>query len=129
FGSFDAWAGQFIEFATRIEVAPDGGSFRLHRRPARFVNVPELRLLLGEVADIRTAAALGLAGPTANHQTVVVPAPDELRAFVQTLVERADQIHSGGVERHTDNMLAICTDGRKAALDLALVGVASDDPG
>jgi hypothetical protein len=57
-------AGMFIEFKTQIEVAPDGGSFRLHRRPANFTNVPELRTLLGEVADIRTRDTLGLATPT-----------------------------------------------------------------
>ena len=127
--SFDAFAGMFIEFKTQIEVAPDGGSFRLHRRPANFTNVPELRTLLGEVADIRTRDTLGLATPDAEFDTVVVPASPELRAFVATLVERADAIRAGGVDRHDDNMLAVCNDGRRAALDLELVGIASDDPG
>src|SRR5215216_5837160 len=127
--SFDAFAGMFIEFKTQIEVAPDGRSFRLHRRPANFTNVPELRTLLGEVADIRTRDTLGLATPDAEFDTVVVPASPELRAFVATLVERADAIRAGGVDRHDDNMLAVCNDGRRAALDLELVGIASQDPG
>ncbi|HWD44336.1 MAG TPA: helicase-related protein, partial [Actinomycetota bacterium] len=127
--SFDAFAGMFIEFKTQIEVAPDGSSFRLHRRPANFTNVPELRTLLGEVADIRTRDTLGLATPDAEFDTVVVPGSPELRAFVARLVERADAIRAGGVDRHDDNMLAVCNDGRRAALDLELVGIASDDPG
>jgi len=127
--SFDAFAGMFIEFKTQIEVAPDGGSFRLHRRPASFTNVPELRTLLGEVADIRTRDTLGLATPDADYDTVVVPASSELRTFVASLVDRADAIRAGGINRHDDNMLAVCNDGRKAALDLDLVGVGSDDPG
>lgn len=127
--SFDAFAGWCIEYVTQIEVAPDGGSFRLHRRPARFVNVPELRMLLGEVADIRTRETLGLASPDADFDTVVVPASAELRAYIPTLVDRADRIRAGGVDRHTDNMLAVCNDGRLAALDLELVRIRTDDPG
>jgi hypothetical protein len=127
--SFDAFAGWCIEYVTQIEVDPSGGSFRLHRRPARFVNVPELRMLLGEVADIRTRETLGLATPDAGFHTVVVPASPQLRAYVATLVERADAIRAGGVDRHEDNMLAVCNDGRQAALDLELVGVPTDDPG
>jgi len=127
--SFDGFAGMFIEFLTQIEVAPDGGSFRLHRRPAKFMNVPELRMLLGEIADIRTRAMLGLATPDADFDTVVVPASPELRAFVASLVERADRIRAGGLSKHDDNMLSVCNDGRRAALDLELVGIQADDPG
>jgi N12 class adenine-specific DNA methylase len=127
--SFDAFAGWCIEYVTQIEVDPSGGSFRLHRRPARFVNVPELRMLLGEVADIRTRETLGLATPDAQFHTVVVPASPELRTYVARLVDRAEAIRAGGVDRHEDNMLAVCNDGRQAALDLELVGVATDDPG
>jgi N12 class adenine-specific DNA methylase len=127
--SFDAFAGMFIEFVTQIEVAPDGVSFRLHRRPAKFINVPELRMLLGEIADIRTRETLGLATPDSEFKTVVVPPSAELRAYVASLAARADQIRAGGVDRHDDNMLSVCNDGRAAALDLSLVGIHTDDPG
>ncbi len=127
--SFDGFAGMFVEFVTQVEVAPDGASFRMHRRPARFTNVPELRMLLGEVADIRTRETLGLATPDAQPHTVVVPASAELRAFVRGLVDRADRIRAGGVRPTDDNMLKVCNDGRSAALDLDLVGIPSDDPG
>src|SRR6266511_1540676 len=127
--SFDGFAGMFIEFRTQIEVDVSGASFRLHRRPARFANLPELRMLLGEVADIRTRQTLGLATPDPEFKTLVVPASAELQAFVATLVARADKIRGGGVDRSTDNMLAICNDGRAAALALGLVGIHTDDAG
>jgi len=40
---------------------------------------------------------------------------------VQTLVQRAEAIRNGDVKPNEDNMLAITTDGRKAALDFRLV--------
>ncbi|HXA27633.1 MAG TPA: helicase-related protein [Candidatus Angelobacter sp.] len=126
--AFDAWARNFVEFVTRVEVAPDGGSFRLHTRPSRFHNVPELRRLFAEVADIRTAETLNLPRPTAEYRTVVVPPAPEQEAFIATLVARAGAIRSGA-RRDGDNMLVICSDGRKAALDLELVGVTTAHPG
>src|SRR5574338_1538627 len=44
-----------------------------------------------------------------------------MKAFVQTLVQRAEAIRNGDVKPSEDNMLAITTDGRKAALDFRLV--------
>jgi hypothetical protein len=126
--AFDAWARNFVEFETRVEVAPDGGSFRLHTRPSRFHNLPELRRLLAEVADIRTADTLNLPRPKAEYETVVVPPSPELEAYVATLVRRADALRSGQ-RQDGDNMLVICSDGRKAALDLELVGIRSSRPG
>src|SRR6266699_1185133 len=81
--SADAWAATFVEFQTSAEVTPDGASFRLKRRPARFENVPELLTLFGEVADLRPPESFAVARPG----------------------------------------------GRKAALDLGLVGITSTRPG
>jgi hypothetical protein len=119
---FDAWAGQFIEFETAVEVAPDGSGFRTHRRPRRFHNVPDLRRILAEAADIRDRHALGLAGPATTHHTIATPPSAEVEDFLASLVARADAIRAGAVDRHDDCMLKVCTDGRLAALDPALVG-------
>jgi hypothetical protein len=48
---------------------------------------------------------------------------------VQTLVDRAQRLRSGGVDPRTDNMLKITGDGRKAALDMRLVQGLSDPHG
>src|SRR5260370_33015631 len=39
--SADAWAATFVEFQTSVEATPDGASFRLKRRPAKFETVPK----------------------------------------------------------------------------------------
>jgi hypothetical protein len=121
---FDAWAATFGESVTALEIAPDGSGYRMHTRFARFINVPELMAVFGEVADIRTAEMLKLPVPRLRGdkpRIVACPASPALKAFVQTLVERAEAIRSGHVKPQDDNMLAITTDGRKAALDFRLV--------
>lgn len=120
---FDGFAGQHIRYATQTEVAPDGSGFRSHRRPVRYANLPELRLLLGTVADIRTKADLQLPGPKVTVRHIAVPAQPELAGYTAGLVQRADDIRGGKVDRQEDNMLSVCTDGRRAALDLRLVGI------
>lgn len=129
---FDAWAATFGESVTALEIAPDGSGYRMHTRFARFINVPELMAAFGEVADIRTAEMLDLPVPRlrgGKPRTVACPASPALKAFVQTLVQRAEAIRSGHVKPQDDNMLAVTTDGRKAALDFRLVaGSAKFDP-
>jgi N12 class adenine-specific DNA methylase len=121
---FDAWAATFGESVTALEIAPDGSGYRMHTRFARFINVPELMAVFGEVADIRTAEMLNLPVPPlrgGKPRIVACPASKALKAFVETLVLRAEAIRSGHVKPQDDNMLAITTDGRKAALDFRLV--------
>jgi len=62
-GSFDAWAATFGRSVTALELAPEGGSYRMKARFARFVNVPELLTMFGAVADVRTAEELALPRP------------------------------------------------------------------
>jgi hypothetical protein len=93
----------------------------MHTRFARFVNLPELMSMFGEVADIRTAEMLKLPVPTAHKETVTIKPTADLKAFVQTLVERAEAIRNGNVSPSEDNMLAITNEGRKAALDMRLI--------
>lgn len=125
--SADAWAATFVEFQTSVEVTPDGASFRLKRRPAKFENVPELLTLVGEVADLRPPGSFAIQRPAARHHTVVIGSSPELRAYVASLADRADRLRE--VDARDDNMLKICSDGRKAALDLDLVGITTTTPG
>ena len=125
--SADAWAATFVEFQTSVEVSPDGASFRMKRRPAKFENVPELLTLFGEAADLRPPESFAVQRPGARHHTAVINSSPELRAYVASLAERADRLQQ--VDAHEDNMLKICSDGRKAALDLELVGITAAHPG
>lgn len=138
--SFDAFGGMFITYETKIEVNPNGSGFRMHRRPSRFRNVPELRLLLNERADIRTRKHLNLAGPrkVTRIRTVVEP-PPELGPYAGQLVDRTEDIRKGnpqilrssrpGEDRTvTDNMLLVCGDGRAVSVDMRLRGITPTGP-
>jgi hypothetical protein len=118
---FDTWAGNFGESVTALELSPDGGGYRMNTRFARFVNLPELMTMFREVADIRTADMLKLPVPRFHLETVTAKPTAALKAFVATLVERAEAIRNGNVSPSEDNMLAVTNDGRKAALDMRLV--------
>lgn len=60
---FDSWAATFGRTVTALELAPDGGSYRMKTRFARFQNIPELLTLYRQVADVQTAEDLSLPVP------------------------------------------------------------------
>lgn len=129
--AFDAWVSAFIRFETNIEVAPDGSGFRMQRRPVGVVNAPELKTMLGQVADLLDPASLDLHRPEHTVRTVVVDPTPGQQAFVRDLAERADAIRNKTAAKREkvdggetdDSMLLVCNDGRKVALDPRLVGI------
>lgn len=126
---FDAWAANFGEAVAAMELAPDGGRYRINTRFARFVNVPELLALFTEVADIKTADMLDLPVPHAVMEIVTAEPSEAVQDYVKALMARVDDIKERKVQPWEDNMLAVTTDGRKAATDIRLVGINEDDPG
>jgi hypothetical protein len=126
---FDSWAATYGEPVTAMELSPDGAGYRLNTRFARFVNVPELMQQFRQMADIQTAAMLQLPVPKLFQGKPIIisaPATPELKAFVASLARRAERLKS--VPPEEDNMLKITGEGRKAALDLRLVGHGQDHP-
>lgn len=124
--SADEWAAAYVQFVTSVEVTVDGGDFQMRTRPALFVNAPELRVLLSQTADIRTAEQLGLKRPGLDLRVVAIE-PTSLQAWYSTeLVDRAETVQNKGVEPDADNMLKICTDGRRMATEPQLVGLDDD---
>ncbi len=125
---FDAWAANFGEAVTALELAPDGSGYRMHTRFAKFVNLPELLSMFRTFADIQTADMLKLPRPEiagGKPQVIVSPASPQLKEYVSGLVARAQRIRSSSIDPRVDNMLKITTDGRKAALDMRLVDAES----
>ncbi|WAX57968.1 hypothetical protein M6B22_04175 [Jatrophihabitans cynanchi] len=125
---FDAWAAVFVEYDELVEVAPDSAGFRIKQRPSRIRNLPELRTMLADAADVLPGTALGLDRPERRDDTVVCEASAGQREYVTSLQLRADKIRrtrAHGVPGE-DNMLALCSDGRRVALDPRLVGVSED---
>ena len=126
---FDTWAATFGEVTTNLELAADGSRFKMQSRFAKFRNVPELLRMWHLSADIKTAEDLQLPTPDlrgGRAETVVVPATEQLTAFMGELSDRADKVQSRAVPPEEDNMLKVATHGRMAALDLRLLG---RDPG
>ena len=121
---FDAWAANFAEPVTSLELAPDGSGYRMHTRFAKFVNLPELLSMFRSFADVQTADMLHLPRPATQggkpHITAA-PGSPELKAYVETLVSRAQKLRTMKIDPSVDNMLKITGDGRKAALDMRLV--------
>ncbi|MGI8960939.1 MAG: DEAD/DEAH box helicase family protein [Bryobacteraceae bacterium] len=127
---FDAWAANFAEAVTALELAPDGSGYRMNTRFARFINMPELLSMFRTVADIQTADMLQLPRPeleTGHPIIEAAPASNKLKSYIETLVKRAEDLKKKKIDPSVDNMLKITGDGRKAALDLRLVGL-SEDP-
>lgn len=129
---FDAWAANFAEAVTALELAPDGSGYRMHTRFAKFINLPELLSMFRCVSDVQTADMLDLPRPSVTSgepQVIAAPASESLKAYIKTLTERAERLRSRRVDPSEDNMLKITGDGRKAALDMRLVDAFADPHG
>ena len=135
---FDTWAATFGQVVSQVELAPEGGSsFRMKSRFARFANVPEMLRMLHVAADVKTAEDLALPVPDLRQradgqrapETVTVEPSEELLAYVRDLGERAAKVRNRAVGPEEDNMLKISGDGRRAALDLRLLGLPQTAPG
>ena len=129
---FDAWAANFAEAVTALELAPDGSGYRMHTRFAKFINLPELLTMFRTFADVQTAGMLNLPCPGmagGKPQIAAAPASEPLKAYVKTLIERAERLRTARVDPSIDNMLKITGDGRKAALDMRLVNPAEEPDG
>ena len=118
---FDAWASNFGETITAIELAPEGSGYRAKTRFSRFYNLPELMSMFKEIADIQTADMLKLPVPTANFHNVVLKPSEQQKKMVESLSERAEKVRNKMVDSSQDNMLLITNDGRKLALDQRLM--------
>ena len=135
---FDTWAATFGQVVSQVELAPEGGSnFRMKSRFARFANVPEMLRMLHVAADVKTAEDLALPVPDLKPrpdgqrapETVMVEPSDELLDYVRDLGDRAAKVRNRAVDPDEDNMLKISGDGRRAALDLRLLGLPQTTPG
>ncbi len=127
---FDAWAANFGETVTAMELAPEGTGYRARTRFSKFFNLPELMSLFREVADIKTADELNLPKPEVVYHNKVSQPTEIQKGLVKQLSERAAKVHARQVDPSVDNMLAITNDGRKLGLDQRVVNpLLPDEPG
>ena len=121
FQHFDAWAANYGETVTAIELAPEGTGYRAKTCFSKFNNLPELISVFKNVADIQTADMLNLPVPEAHYHNIALKPSKYQKEMVASLAERAEQVRNKQVDSSVDNMLLITNDGRKLALDQRLI--------
>ncbi len=128
---FDNWVKTFAKPEQLIEIDVDTSKYRMVRKFSRFHNLPELSRMFSKVAVFYAMDDDSL--PRFDGYTdIVIEKYKELTDYMMTLCERTENIRNGvynkakrrkeKVNPCVDNMLKVSTDGRKAALDLQLVG-------
>ena len=121
---FDAWAAQFGEVVSSLELAPEGTGYRYKSRFAKFTNLPELMTIFKNMADVKTADMLNLPVPKLKgdtYQLVSSKASDFTKDIMESFVERASDIRNGNVDPRVDNMLKITNEARLLGLDPRLL--------
>ena len=125
--NFDAWAANFGEPVTAIELAPEGTGYRSKTRFSKFFNLPELMNVFKEAADIKVADELNLQVPEAHFHNIVTQPSEFQKEMIQELAKRAADIRDKKVDRSVDNMPMVTNDGRKIGLDQRLMNPALPD--
>lgn len=121
---FDAWAAQYGECVTSLELAPEGTGYRYRTRFAKFKNMPELLTMYHNFADVVTDEDLNLPIPKmrGGKPIVVNSEPSDFVVLqMMEFVERANAIHNGQVSSTEDNMLKITNEARLLATDPRLI--------
>ena len=123
---FDSWAGMFGRTVTEIEVTPTGTGFRTHTRFSSFHNLPELKYMFRRFTDVILPDDLDLDIPKMEGGApigVECEISETQKEYIDDLVARAERLKSSPPDPSVDNMLKVCTDARKVALDGRLVGL------
>lgn len=121
---FDAWAAQYGETVTALELAPEGTGYRFRTRFAKFKNMPELLSMYHHFADVVTDEDLDIERPEIRNGKcdIVVCQPSDYTVLkMMEFVDRANAIHDGKVPSYMDNMLKITNEARLLATDPRLI--------
>lgn len=121
---FDAWAANFGEQTTALELTVEGSGFRFKTRFNKFTNLPELMNIFREAADIQTRDMLDLDTPELRDgkYIIVESEPDwYVKQVMETFVQRAEAIRNGNVDPKEDNFLKITHEARLLGTDARLL--------
>jgi N12 class adenine-specific DNA methylase len=132
-GHFDAWAGAFGDTVTALEQDPAGG-YKPVTRFAKFINIPELSVMVRQVMDVVTSKSLAqyVTRPVLKGGKRVMNLAErspELESFQQGLAARMTAIANrrGPPKPGDDIILSVINDGRHAAIDMRLIGAEHSD--
>lgn len=122
--SFDAWAANFGEVISSLELAPEGTGYRFKNRFAKFNNLPELMTMFKEIADIQMPDMLNLPVPKlkgGGYQIIVSEPCEFTKLVMKEFADRAERIRNGSVDPSVDNMLKITNEARLLGTDPRLL--------
>lgn len=119
---FDNWVKTFARPERVAEVDVDSQHFRYITRFSKFFNLPELSKMFGQIAIFHAMEKEDGIPELEGYTDCVIENNHDLKEYMHSLLKRTEEIRSGKIDRKWDNMLKVSTDGRKAALDLRLVG-------
>ncbi|MCM1236602.1 MAG: DEAD/DEAH box helicase family protein, partial [Ruminococcus flavefaciens] len=129
---FDAWAANFGEVTTALELTVEGTGFRLKSRFNRFTNLPELMNTFKETADVVTSDMISLPVPKLRGGKPIIINSDPgwfVKNVMEDFVVRAERIRNGEVDPSEDNFLKITHEARLLGTDARLLERdAPDDP-
>lgn len=124
--SFDAWSANFGNIESKVEISPDGVSFRAKERYSKFSNVNAMIGMFRRFADIIRSEEVLKNLPKAKRVTVECEPNEHLEGFLGEIQKRVDALKGSATKK--DNMLLVTNDGRAAAIDLRLVAKQLDIP-
>lgn len=119
-GTLETWANSFADINENYEVSIDTKHLRLKRRFTRFHNIPELLAMFSTVCDFYRAEDKSELPDFHGYEEILVPKSPWQELYIESLIQRAHDIHHRLVKRDEDNFLRITTDGRLCALDIRL---------
>ncbi|MEG1482909.1 MAG: pentapeptide repeat-containing protein [Cetobacterium sp.] len=127
---FDAWASNFGEIVSSLELAPEGNGYRVRNRFAKFTNLPELMNLFKSIGDIQTSDMLKLPIPKLEDDKYVLVSAEPnvfIKEKMDEFASRAEDIRNGAINPSVDNMLKITNEARLLGTDARLLDSTIDD--
>ena len=118
--SFDAWASSFGNIGTKVEISPDGVSFRVKERFANFKNVQAMVGLTRQFASVLNTEDVVKGLPAAEYITVECESNDIQEKYLKNIQNRINHMSGRGGDA-SDNMLLVTNDGRAMATDCRLI--------
>ncbi len=119
---FDNWVKSFAKPERVCEIDVNVSAFRFVTRFSKFFNLPELSKIFSSIAIFHAVNQNENLPKLNGYSNILIERNLSLEDYMTCLCERTEKIRAKEVKKTEDNMLKVSTDGRKAALDLRLVG-------
>lgn len=123
---FDEWCNVFAEVKEEWQVASTGNGFEKKKMFSNFRNIPELSKMYLQYGDIVLQDEIKSYIKLPNIENgkpsnVVLNPTEEQKDFMNSIIERMVKIKTTNVDPTKDNHLKICSDARKASVDMRIV--------